>query len=110
MYNAKFVSLVKISGTAKLVQGVKYGQVPAGAVAGGNGSFIVGERAKLILRVRCENGGCVEKDIYFDVKSYTKRRITDNFCRQLEGMLADFNFLVENGRIVNLDAAFSNLV
>ena len=107
--NAKFNNLRKIPGSAGLVQGVKGGRTPAYAVKGGNGSFIVADRAKLILSLTCEDGSIVEKDIYFDVKSYTDRRITDKFRDELEATLSGFDFLVENGNIINLDEALANL-
>lgn len=107
--NAKFNNLTKIRGTSNLVQGVKRGRTPAHAVAGGNGSFIVAERAKLILSLKCDDGTCVQKDIYTDVKSYSDKNITENYKKVIENKLKDFDFVVEDGRILNLGAALSSL-
>lgn len=107
--NAKFEKLTKIPGTGKLVQGVKHGQVPKNAVAGGNGSFIVAERARLILSVRTEQGKCVQKDIYLDVKEYSSRKITEKFKDEIETNMKDFNFIVEGENILNLDEFLANM-
>ncbi len=107
--NAKFEKLTKIPGTSKVVQGIKNGRVPSNAVAGGNGSFVVADRAKLILSVRDEEGQWLNKDIYLDVKDYTSRRITDKFCEELETQMRDFDFIVENNNIVNLDEVLANI-
>ena len=106
---AKFEKLTKIPGTSNVVQGVKNGRVPTGAVAGGNGSFVVAERAKLILAVKDEAGCIVTKDIYLDVKDYTSRRVTDKFCLELEAKMQNFEFVVENGRMLNLDEVLADL-
>ena len=106
---AKFDKLTKVPGTSNLVQGVKNGRVPRGAIAGGNGSFIVAERAKLILSLRDEDGHQVTKDIYCDVKDYTSRRLTDKFKDELEAKMQDFDFVVQDGQIVNLDEVLSDL-
>ena len=105
----KFEKLTKIPGTSKLVQGVKNGCRPPNAVAGGNGSFIVAERSKLILAIRGEDGTLLKKDIYCQVKSWTNRRLTNLFCEQLEAMFKSFDFLVENDDIINLDKLLVNL-
>ena len=107
--NAKFEKLTKIPGDSKLVQGVKYGRVPRNAVAGGNGSFIVAERAKLILTVRTEEGKCIQKDIYLEVKDHTSKRITPRFRDEIEATMQNFNFIVEGEDILNLDEVLEKL-
>ena len=109
MKYAKFESLVRVPGTTKFVQGIKNGRTPKNAVAGGNGSFIVGQRGQLILSLRDEDDSLLRKDIYHEVKKYTQRKITDNFCYRLIGMMNPFEFKVENGNIINLDEILSLL-
>lgn len=101
---AEFVSLTRIPGTSHLKQGVKGGRTPRNAVAGGNGSFIVAERAKVILTLKHE-GKQFQKDIYYDIKDVTSKRITDNLCCKLENAFENFNFTVEDGEFTNIDEA-----
>lgn len=106
---AKFVSLTRIPGTSYLKQGVKGGKTPRNAYAGSNGSFIVGERAEVILTLEYK-GKCYNKDIYSDIKDATSKRITDKFCSKLEDSFEDFNFTVENGKFTNIDQAIERAV
>ena len=46
-----------------LKQGVKYGSTPKNAFRGGNGSFLVREPAKLILRLKNSAGVTLSRDI-----------------------------------------------
>ena len=48
---------------AMLKQGVKYGSTPKNAFRGGNGSFLVREPAKLILRLKNSAGATLSRDI-----------------------------------------------
>ena len=107
---ARFKSLVKIPAKTDLVKGIKNGHVPPNAVAGGNGTFVVRQRAKLFLKVKCvEDGSVAKKDIYIDVKKHTTERITNAFCERLEKLFEDFEFMVEDGYIINIDEALENL-
>lgn len=101
MQKACFTSLQKVSQNSKLVQGIKGGRRPQGAVKGGNGSFIVVEPAKLFITLKV-NDYYIKKDIYLDVKSVTDRRITDKFVRDLTEFFSDKEFIVENGEIQNI--------
>lgn len=101
---AKFVSLTKIPGSSSVKQGVKGGRTPKNAVAGGNGSFVVYERAKVILGLKF-NGAYFSKDIYFAIKDCTSKRITDNLCSKLEDYFKDFKFKIRDGEIINLEEA-----
>lgn len=101
---AKFVSLTRIPGTSYLKQGVKGGRRPKNAYAGSNGSFIVGERAKVILTLNYK-GKNYSKDIYYDIKDATEKRITDKLCSKIENALENYKFTVEDGKFTNIDDA-----
>ena len=72
-------------GKSQLVQGVKRGARPKNAVAGGNGSWIVREPAKVVLKVKDEHVKFdvidVTKDVrrfcYTNNKCLTKARVND---------------------------------
>lgn len=104
---AKFVSITRIPGSSHLKQGVKGGRTPRNAVRGGNGSFIVAERAKVLLTLNYKEQN-YQKDIYYDIKDVTSKRITDNLCLKLEAAFENFDFTVENGRFTNISEAIES--
>lgn len=107
---AKFISLTRIPGSTSLKQGIKGGKTPKNAIRGGNGSFIVHDRAKVILTLDY-NGKCYSRDIYFDIKDVTDgRKITDKFCSKLETAFENFNFTIEDGRFSNISEAIEYAV
>lgn len=102
---AKFVSLVRIPGSASLKQGVKGGKTPKNAIKGGNGSFVVYDRGEVILNLE-QNGQYYSPDIYFNIKYVTDgKKITEKLCRKLEKGFENFDFVMEDGRITNIDEA-----
>lgn len=101
---ANFVSLKKISGSSHVKQGVKGGRTPRNAVAGGNGSFVVYERAQIILLLKFK-GAYFSKDIYYAIKDCTSKKITDKLCSKLEKGFKDFKFKIRDGEIANLEEA-----
>lgn len=103
MQKASFSSLQKKPQETKLVQGVRGGRVPEGAVAGGNGSFIVvTQYAQLLLTIKLNKNDYLTKDIYLLIKEMTDRRITDKLVRELVEFFNDKEFIVENGEIQNI--------
>jgi len=99
---AKFISLTRIPGSSSLKQGVKGGKTPSNAIRGGNGTFIVYDRAEVILVLEY-NGKRYSKDIYLDIKDATGgRKITDKFCSKLEAAFENFKFTVEDGQFTNI--------
>jgi len=102
---AKFVSLTRIPGSASLKQGVKGGKIPKNAIGGSNGSFIVYDKADVILTLEYE-GKLYSKDIYYDIKDATDgKRITEKFCSKLETTFETFKFAVEDGQFTNINKA-----
>ena len=77
-------------GKSQLVQGVKKGTRPKNAVAGGNGSWIIREPAKVLLKVKDEHGKFNVVDITKDVrklfnatqKCMTKARV-EEVCNKI---------------------------
>lgn len=106
---ARYDKLVWIqSSPARLVQGVKYGRTPRGAIRGGNGSFLVIDNpAEIHIITEDENGmtydsGNIIQEIR-DIKCWS--RITANRVEQLRSELnfRGFEFEIdESGRILNL--------
>ena len=69
-------------GTMK--QGVKGNHTPHGAVAGGNGSFIIrGESPKVIIGVLDKNGNSHEINIYYDIKGASDHRMSKKYAMDI---------------------------
>lgn len=79
-------------GKSQLVQGIKKGHRPKNAVAGGNGSWIVREPAKVLVKVKDEHGKFDVVDVTKDVRKFcyirekcvTKSRVEDICARVLK--------------------------
>ncbi|MCQ2749898.1 MAG: hypothetical protein MJ246_08185 [Clostridia bacterium] len=105
----KYLKLVWIQASpARLVQGVKYGRVPRGAIRGGNGSYLVIDNpAEIHIITEDENGntydsGNVIQEIR-NIKCWS--RITAGRVEQLRSELnfRGFEFEInESGKILNL--------
>lgn len=66
----KITGFQYINSSTKLVQGVKGNRVPRGAIAGGNGSFIVPVHANVLVDLLdTETGRTTTVDMYGDFKS-----------------------------------------
>lgn len=93
-------------GKSKLVQGVKRGQRPKNAVAGGNGSWIVREPAKILLKVKDEKGKFDVLDVTKDLRRFfhtnekcvTKSRV-EEVCNRL--LKSDVELTDDGKEIIN---------
>ena len=97
--NAKFNSLALIDGGVSVV---KSGEIPKEPIVSEKGTFIVTERPKLMLYLICEDGRLIGEDIYPAIRAYTSVDITKAFRNQLAKVMKEFNFVIHNGKILNL--------
>lgn len=101
---ATFENLEWFKGTkGKLVQGIKGNRIPPGAVAGGNGSYIIkGTPSRIILTVRLENGERRSADVYRKIlEKYGKTRMYDSLFEKVKKEMAEktFDYNPETGDI-----------
>lgn len=101
---ATFESLILIRGKkGHLVQGIKGNRIPPHAIAGGNGSYIVGGTpTQVILTVRLENGERHSSDVYRKIlEKYRKVRLMDSFFEKVKEELSEktFDYNPETGDI-----------
>lgn len=109
---AKFSGLHYYPGSAPhLLQGVKHGRTPAGAIKGGNGSFrMPGEPSKLYLAIKTDSGRCLSINIINIVRAVLDRsRITQKLCDDLENVFASAKFEVDGDYITNLSDIISKV-
>ena len=109
---AEFFSLRWIKGEpGHLVQGVKNGCRPRGAVRGGNGSFIVkGAPPELNLTVKTSKGICVKNDIYEEVMIAAKRkRMSDSFYSYVESLCESIEFEVSDNCVIDISELLNKL-
>ena len=72
---------------AHMKQGVKGNYTPKGAVAGGNGTFIMaGDPPKVMVDCTNENGEQFSVDMYGVIKMNSDRRVTEKY---VNGLLDD---------------------
>lgn len=94
---AYFKSLKWEKGSRDLVQGVRGNRVPYNAISGGNGSFICGTPAKLILTVTTEDGRDISRNIISVVRAVNGWvRITQNRVDAIESGF-------RNSKVLDLD-------
>ena len=91
---AKVQAYKYIAGSSRLIQGVKGGKTPDNAVAGGCGTFITREPAKVLVTMEDGEGNVFKKDIYpslrkvyhADGKKVTEKR-AEKACHNLLGKI-----------------------
>lgn len=101
-----FSSIKWIKGSAGLEQGFRGNYVPSNAIAGGNGSYICSYPAKLLLRLKSEDGNICEFNIVKTVRAVNGwRNLSNNRFGIIEARLEDeYEFEVVNGEILNLSS------
>lgn len=104
-----FSSLKWIKGSAGLEQGFRGNYVPQNAIAGGNGSFICTYPAKLMLRLKSEDGNICEFNIVRIVRAVNGWcNLSKNRFEMIKARLEEeYEFTVVNGEILNLSQIVS---
>ena len=105
---ARFIRLDWVIGSPlTLVQGVKNGKVPNGAVYGSNGSFMVNNNpSELWLVIETEDGYVCRLNIINTVRFINNwKRISKKRYNELKAKLNNVIFDIQDGKITNLAEA-----
>ena len=80
------------------------------AVGGENDSYVVNRPPKLILTLVFDGHCVVQRDIYYDVKQCTDRKITKNLRQLLADNFEKERFIIEDDEITNLSDILENIL
>ena len=99
-----------VPSSSGFVQGVKYGKVPRGAVAGGNGSFIVASSPQIYLLLVGVRGGRYKVDVTDDfvtyIHGYLGKKVTEKQVRNIVAYLEGKEFEYADGKLEDLGKYF----